>query len=198
MNLFEIGQKIYFKIVNYTIFRFNNVQFMKFYINGRIRIYRDYSRSCKYSDSTIFIGNRFVCNSGLKFNPIGGDACTILRTIENGIIKIGNDVGMSNDTLVARNKIIIEDNVLIGGGVKIYDNDFHSLEFETRVSKPYDNIKSSPVRICKGAFLGAGSYILKGVTVGEYSIVGAGSVVTKNIPSGEIWAGNPARFIKKI
>jgi len=45
------------------------------------------------------------------------------------------------------------------------------------------------------AFIGAGSYILKGVTVGKYSIIGAGSVVTKDVPQGEIWAGNPAKKI---
>ena len=42
------------------------------------------------------------------------------------------------------------------------------------------------------------SIILKGVTIGENSVVGAGSVVTKDIPSGEVWAGNPAKFIRKI
>ena len=48
------------------------------------------------------------------------------------------------------------------------------------------------------AFIGAHSLILKGVTIGKYSVVGAGSVVTKSIPDGEIWAGNPAHFIRKL
>lgn len=38
---------------------------------------------------------------------------------------------------------------------------------------------------------------MKPVTIGEDAIVGAGSVVTKDIPAGEVWAGNPARFIRK-
>ena len=57
---------------------------------------------------------------------------------------------------------------------------------------------TSPVIIKDGAFIGAHSIILKGVIIGEKSIVGAGSVVTKSIPDGEIWAGNPAKFIRKI
>ena len=47
-------------------------------------------------------------------------------------------------------------------------------------------------------FIGGGSIILKGVTIGERAVVGAGTVVTKDIPAGEIWAGNPARFIRKL
>ena len=48
-----------------------------------------------------------------------------------------------------------------------------------------------------GAFIGAGTIITKPCTIGKNSIVGAGSVVTKDIPSDEIWAGNPAKFIRK-
>ena len=48
------------------------------------------------------------------------------------------------------------------------------------------------VRICAGAI------IIGDVTVGDNSIVAAGAVVTKNIPSGEVWGGNPAHFIKMV
>lgn len=53
------------------------------------------------------------------------------------------------------------------------------------------------VRIKKNAFIGTGTIITKPVTIGERAIVGAGSIVTKNIPDDEIWAGNPARVIRK-
>jgi acetyltransferase-like isoleucine patch superfamily enzyme len=84
----------------------------------------------------------------------------------------------------------------VGGGTKIYDTDFHWLEFEKRISEPGG--KTAPVIIKDGAFIGAHCIILKGVSIGEKSIVGAGSVVTKSIPDGEIWAGNPAKFIKRV
>lgn len=57
-------------------------------------------------------------------------------------------------------------------------------------------LKTKPVLLKRGCFIGANSIILKGCTIGENSIVGAGSVVSKDIPDNEIWAGNPARFIK--
>ena len=60
------------------------------------------------------------------------------------------------------------------------------------------NTKKAPVIINDNVFIGAHSTILKGVTVGENSIVGACSVVSRDIPKNEIWAGNPARFIRKI
>ena len=89
--------------------------------------------------------------------------------------------------------------MLLGGGVKIYDTDFHSLDFQKRVRfKTDDDRKSSPVTIKNYAFIGAGTIVLKGVTIGEKSIIGAGSVVTSNIPDGQIWAGNPARYIKNV
>ena len=60
------------------------------------------------------------------------------------------------------------------------------------------NKKVAPVVIKHDAFIGAGSIILPGVTIGANSIVGAGSVVTKNIPDNQIWGGNPAKYIKDV
>lgn len=54
-----------------------------------------------------------------------------------------------------------------------------------------------PVVIKKNVFIGIGTIICNSVTIGENSIVGAGSIVTKDIPANEVWAGNPAHFIKK-
>lgn len=53
------------------------------------------------------------------------------------------------------------------------------------------------VNIGKGCFLGTNTLIVNSVDIGDNSVIGAGSVVTKDIPPAEIWAGNPARLIKK-
>ena len=65
--------------------------------------------------------------------------------------------------------------------------------FETK-GVPY----ISTVKIKNNVFIGAKYIILKGVTIGENSVVGAGSVVTKSIPANQIWAGNPAKFIRNL
>lgn len=116
----------------------------------------------------------------------------------NGEISIGNNVGISYANITSFNKITIEDNVLISSGVKIWGTDFHSIDFLYRCEKSDTHIKTASVIIRKGTFIGACSIILKGATIGQHFAVGAGSVVTKNIPDNEIWAGNPAVFIKTI
>ena len=54
----------------------------------------------------------------------------------------------------------------------------------------------APITVGSKVFIGVGAIIMPGVAIGDYAIVGAGSVVTKDVPSGEVWAGVPARFIK--
>lgn len=148
---------------------------------------------------SISIGRNVVINSGKHRNPVGaGGVQTVFNCIGEGAISIGNNVSISNATIVSMKGIQLCDYVMIGNGVTIYDTDFHSVSFENRKQKNDPDICSKCVRIEKGAFIGAGSIILKGVNIGENSVVGAGSVVTKSIPNREVWAGNPAKFIKQI
>lgn len=142
----------------------------------------------------IIIGDNVTINSCMASNPIGGSTRTILFSKKNGLISIGNNCGISNSAIVALNRIEIGNNVFIGGNCKIYDHDFHSLDYSTRLQPGNQGVVGKPIIIHDGAFIGGHSIILKGVTIGEESIVGAGSVVTKDIPAGEIWAGNPAKY----
>lgn len=70
--------------------------------------------------------------------------------------------------------------------LKYIDSKFHD-----------DLITWKKIKIGNNCFIGCNSTIMSGVKIGDNSVVGACSVVTKNIPEGEVWAGNPARFIKK-
>lgn len=145
------------------------------------------------------IGKNFAMNNGIKGNPIGCyDRCTFWVG-KGAVLRIGDNVGMSQAALVAIADIIIGNNVKIGGGTSIFTSDFHALDPKIRASsEDLLHRKCAPVIIEDNAFIGARSMILKGVTIGKNSIVGAGSIVTKSVPENEIWAGNPARFVRKI
>ena len=52
-----------------------------------------------------------------------------------------------------------------------------------------------PVEVQNHAVVGGGCTLLPGANLGEGSVLGGGSVLTKPIPAGEVWAGNPARFL---
>lgn len=142
----------------------------------------------------ISIGDHTRILSGRR-NLVGADIRTSFETGQNGEIIIGRNVGISNSVFISQSKIQIGDFVYIGGGTRIYDNDFHSIDKKTRLLDPL-NIPTSPVEICEGAFIGGHCIILKGVRIGKNSVVGAGSVVTKSIPDNEIWAGVPAKKLR--
>lgn len=148
---------------------------------------------------TLKIGSDFVMNSGKYHNQIGRNQPCYLITHGKGIITIGNNVGMSSSAIVCFEKITIGDNVKIGGSTVIYDSDFHSLDYSERIQIPEikSNVRTNPVFIDDNVFIGAHSIILKGVRIGKNSIIGSGSVVSCSIPDNEIWAGNPAKYIRK-
>jgi acetyltransferase-like isoleucine patch superfamily enzyme len=138
-------------------------------------------------------------NNGNLGNPIGRPQRCILFVDRGASLSIGENVGISSTAIVAHQQITIGNNVKIGGGVCIYDTDFHSLDPKSRqnVSDDKAQKRNKPVSIGDNVFIGAHSTILKGVSIGDNSIIGACSVVTRSIPENEIWAGNPAKFIKK-
>ena len=149
--------------------------------------------------SQVTLGEDFVCKSGADSGSIGNRFRSVISVNGGGILKIGKHSGMSNTAIHCHQSITIGDYVNIGGGVQIFDTDFHSLSWKDREEGiDIKNRRTAPVVIGNLVFIGADSIILKGVHIGDKSIIGAGSVVSRNVPAGEIWAGNPARFIKKI
>ena len=145
----------------------------------------------------IQIGNDVIINSGLRANPVGKLKRTSFIVGQNGHIVLGNRVRISNTTLFSQNSISIGDDTFIGGGTQVFDTDFHSIYSKFRINGNTDII-TAPVEIGQRVFIGADVIILKGVRIGDDSVLGAGSVVTSNIPSGQVWAGNPARLIKRM
>ncbi|MDE6273000.1 MAG: sugar O-acetyltransferase [Muribaculaceae bacterium] len=110
-------------------------------------------------------------------------------------ISIGNDVYINfGCTLLDCGQIEIGNNTLIGPHVSAYSAN-HSLDAAERIAGA---LIPKPIRIGDRVWIGGGSTILGGVTIGDDSVIGAGSVVTRDIPSGVIAAGNPCRILRKI
>jgi galactoside O-acetyltransferase len=101
-------------------------------------------------------------------------------------------------------------------GITIYDHDSHSTNWHFRKNdnhncfkdfvkyknkvknKDWSKVISKPIKIEDKVWIGFDVTILKGVTIGEGSVIGARSVVTKDVPAWSIVAGNPARIVKKL
>ena len=144
--------------------------------------------------SVIKIGHRFCAVSKIANNSFGIIQRVMIRTVGHGAeIVIGDNVGVSGCSISAAQSIHIGNNVLIGSGAIISDNDAHPIDPEERLRGSGGLCR--PVRICDNVFIGARAIILKGVTVGEGSVVGAGAVVAKDVPPFSIVVGNPARVI---
>lgn len=118
-----------------------------------------------------------------------GENCNICSHcfIENDVV-IGNNATIKCGVQLW-DGMRIEDNAFIGSNVA-FTNDKYP-----RSKQAYNQL---PIIIKRGASIGAGSVILGGVTIGENSMIGAGSVVTEDVPAGELWYGNPARFVRKV
>jgi acetyltransferase-like isoleucine patch superfamily enzyme len=152
----------------------------------RTKHYRKYFRSA---------GEHLVVNGRIDLvgNVSVGDSVMIdggarLLAIRNGVIKIGGHNYIENATISATLSIEIGNYVVLGSCVLIIDHDGYGLDGNTALEKP--------VKIGNHVWIGIRATILKGVTIGDNSIIGAGAVVTTNVEPNTIVAGNPARKIR--
>lgn len=153
----------------------------------------------KQKGSKIILGNGLTIISKTKYNLAGVLHRTVLATLtEEAIIEIGSG-GMSGAIICATKSVRIGNNTALGVNVKIYDTDFHSIDPIKRVNQTsIKDAKSSAISIGNYVWIAADSIILKGVNIQDYAVVGAGSVIRKNIGYSEMYAGNPAKLIKKL
>ena len=129
---------------------------------------------------------------------------------EKGTCTIGDFTLLNGALIMAEERIEIGSHCLISWNVGIADCDFHPLEpaqrlQDTRALAPfYENrpprpkLETRPVRISDNVWVGMNAVILKGVTIGENSVVAAGAVVSRDVPANVVVAGNPAVVVKQL
>jgi len=145
--------------------------------------------------SFIHFGKNFTSGVGLRIDAFGGKANQVL---------IGKNVEVGDYVHIgALDSVVIGDDVLMAGKVYISDHDHgiyrgsgESASLPTQIQS-HKSLQISPVRIGNNVWLGEGVCVLKGVEIGENSIIGAASVVTKSIPPNSIAVGSPAQVIKQ-
>ena len=130
-----------------------------------------------------------ICSSDKKI-----DISTWQTDKLNGSISLGSYILISPGTSIrSAESIHIGDSTMIASDVVITDSDWHGIYDRTDyVATP------KPVKIHKNVWIGERSIILKGTQIGENSIIGAGSVVHGDIPPNSVYAGNPAKEVKKL
>lgn len=140
-------------------------------------------------ETSVTIGDKCQFNSTHTSNWIGVYSPCIISTIQKGAkIEIGNSCGFSGTVIGAALHIRIGNNVRCGANTLITDSDWH-----------YDDPRTGPnaeVIIDDNVWIGYGVKILKGVHIGENTVIGAGSIVTKDMPANVIAAGNPCKIVK--
>jgi acetyltransferase-like isoleucine patch superfamily enzyme len=147
----------------------------------------------------VVFGDHVSCYAGCSFS-IG----------ENGTCTVGDFTLLNGALIMAEERIEIGSHCLISWNVGIADSDFHPLDpaqriidahalapfFKDRPLRP--KLRTAPVIISDNVWIGMNAVILKGVTIGENSVVAAGAVVTKSVPANVVVAGNPAVVTKQL
>ena len=115
--------------------------------------------------------------------------------VDIGNVKVGNNCFINrNCTFIDIGYIEIGDNVGISANCTFIADNHPG---NPLLISPFVDIPSK-ITIGNGVMIGANCIIMPGVTIGDYAIIGAGSIVTKDVPSKEVWAGNPARFLETV
>lgn len=113
--------------------------------------------------------------------------------------RVGKNCKISSHTFICEG-VSIGDGSFIGHGVMfINDNYPRAVNRLNRLETEADWAgRFVATRLGRGVAIGSNATILGGVSIGDGSIIGAGSVVTKDVPARQIWAGNPARYLRKV
>lgn len=144
---------------------------------------------------TVLIGERVKL--GFRAAPRFGNGEILLQArSKNSRIRIGAGCSTSNNlSIVSMLAVELGEKVMVGDGVSIFDSDFHRVDPTTRWEGSDD---PEPVSIGHNVWLGSRVVVLKGVTIGDNTVVAAGSIVSKSLPSNVVAGGVPAKILRQL
>ena len=116
--------------------------------------------------------------------------------IQKGVF-IGSDCKISSHSFICEG-VTIGNRVFIGHNVTFINDKYPEATNSDGTMKNAEDWSVDPIIIEDIVSIGSSVTVLCGVTIGKNSVIGAGSVVTKDIPPFQVWAGNPARFLKNV
>jgi acetyltransferase-like isoleucine patch superfamily enzyme len=117
---------------------------------------------------------------------------------KNAVLKIGNNVFINNYCSInCLKEIEIGENTLFGEGVKIYDHNHQYLYENDQLTVSSKEFSLDAIKIGKNCWLGSNVVVLKGVTIGDNSIIGAGCVIHKDVPENSVIV-NQQNLINKM
>lgn len=151
----------------------------------------------------IEIGRRFSLQGSLIARGpgrllIGDDCivaglCTPFTHAARAKIRIGSRVFLNGTRFGCAQQIEVGDDCILADA-RIMDTDFHSVD-PSRNTQAAPAPKTRPIKINRNVWVAASAALLKGVEIGEDSVIGFGSVVSSNVPAGRIFGGNPAQDV---
>ena len=134
---------------------------------------------------------------GANVNAWAHEERNVILTFGRDVtIRIGSNVRLNGVGLMAKQGITVGDNCILGSTLLV-DTDFHSVRRD-RATNPAAPVLSAPIAIMDNVWLAGQTVVLKGVTIGENSVVGFRAVVTRDVPPDVIVAGNPARVVRSL
>lgn len=141
----------------------------------------------------ISIGSNVIINS----EPDGSIFRVALSTyFKASKIVIGDNCKINGAVIHCNESVTLDQNCWIAPGTILCDNDSHrvSIDHNEKLETP----RSAPITLESNVWIGMNCIVLKGVTIGENSIVAAGSIVTRSLPANGLYGGNPAKLIRSL
>jgi acetyltransferase-like isoleucine patch superfamily enzyme len=172
--------------------------FLRLYLRRRGVVF---GRNLEGNCCSVQVWGRIVLGDDVKLVsfPDGEVFKTCLVTWRSSsLIKVGSNCLLNGVVIQCRCRVVVGDNCMFGAGSVVLDSDFHSLSVDAVVRRGSEGAVDGAVVLGDNVWVGRNVVILKGVCIGDNSVIAAGSVVTGCVPANQLFGGNPARFIKNL